>query len=105
MVSGFLLVLEGIDGAGKSTLARRLVAWCNANGLDCVFSREPTDGPYGTELRRSAQTGRLSPEAELDLFIRDRKEHVAHLIQRAQNARHRDRELYFRPPVSGKRGA
>jgi len=77
---GFLLVLEGIDGAGKSTLARRLEGWCQTRGLSVVRSREPTDGPDGQTLRRTAQTGRLAPEEELALFLKDRGEHVATLI-------------------------
>jgi dTMP kinase len=59
------------------------MAWSKSRGFECIFSREPTDGPHGTELRRSAQTGRLSPEAELDLFMRDRKEHVQSVIEPA----------------------
>jgi dTMP kinase len=80
---GFLLVLEGIDGAGKSTLARRLAAHVQERGLAAVVSREPTDGPHGTALRQSAQTGRLSLDEELDLFLKDRAEHVATLIRPA----------------------
>ena len=77
---GFLLVLEGIDGSGKSTLARQLAAWLRGRGREVITSREPTDGPHGTALRQSAKTGRLSLEAELDLFHQDRAEHVATLI-------------------------
>jgi dTMP kinase len=80
---GFLLVVEGIDGAGKSTLGRRLAAHVKARGLTPVVSREPTDGPHGTALRQSAKTGRLSLVDELDLFLKDRAEHVATLIRPA----------------------
>lgn len=80
---GFLVVLEGIDGSGKSTLARRLAEHLRARGLACTVSREPTDGPHGTALRRSAKTGRLSLADELDLFLKDRAEHVETLIRPA----------------------
>ncbi len=80
---GFLLVLEGIDGSGKSTLARQLADWLRESGREVITSREPTDGPHGTALRQSAKTGRLSLEAELDLFLKDRAEHVAALISPA----------------------
>jgi dTMP kinase len=83
---GFLLVLEGIDGAGKSTLARRLSEWLRALGVASTISREPTDGPHGRELRRSATSGRLPLDAELDLFVKDRAEHVAQVIQPALRA-------------------
>ena len=77
---GFLLVLEGIDGTGKSTLARSLAQWLRENGREVVTSREPTDGPHGTALRQSAKSGRLSLEDEFALFLKDRAEHVATLI-------------------------
>ena len=77
---GFLLVLEGIDGTGKSTLARSLAAWLRESGREVITSREPTDGPHGTALRQTAKTGRLSLEDELALFLKDRAEHVTTLI-------------------------
>ena len=83
MHSGFLLVIEGIDGAGKSTLQRRLAEWCRERGLGVVTSREPTDGPHGRALRESARSGRLGIEEELQLFLKDRREHVENLIRPA----------------------
>jgi dTMP kinase len=80
---GFLLVIEGIDGAGKSTLQRALVAWCESQGLTVTSSREPTDGLFGKALRESAKTGRLSIEEELELFLKDRRDHVSTLISPA----------------------
>ncbi len=80
---GFLIVIEGVDGTGKSTLLRRLQADCEARGLGCVVSREPTNGVWGTRLRDSARTGRLPLEQELELFLLDRKEHVSGLIRPA----------------------
>jgi dTMP kinase len=83
MHSGFLLVIEGIDGAGKSTLQRRLADWCRQQRLSVVTSREPTDGPYGRALRDSARTGRLAIDEELELFLKDRRQHVQTVIQPA----------------------
>lgn len=80
---GSLIVLEGIDGTGKSTQARRLADWFTARGRTVTLSREPTDGPWGRKLRQSAATGRLSPAEELDFFLKDRKEHVDTLIHPA----------------------
>src|SRR5260221_5357653 len=80
---GFLLVIEGIDGSGKSTLARALAAHAQARGLTPVVSREPTGGPHGTALRQSAKTGRLPLAEELELFLKDRAEHVATRIRPA----------------------
>jgi dTMP kinase len=77
---GTLIVLEGIDGTGKSTQARRLGEWIASQGREVVLSREPTSGPWGTKLRESAATGRLSPEDELEYFLNDRRQHVEELI-------------------------
>lgn len=73
---GFLVAVEGIDGAGKTTVAGMLAQWCGERGLGCVFSKEPTSLTYGQKLRESAKAGRLSIEDELELFRLDRKEHV-----------------------------
>ena len=59
------IVIEGIDGTGKSTQARKLAEHFTADGREVVLSREPTDGPWGALLRNSAETGRLSPEEEV----------------------------------------
>ena len=77
---GLLVVVEGIDGTGKSTVAATLAQWCGERGLACVFSKEPTSLSYGQKLRESAETGRLSLDEELELFRLDRKEHVERSI-------------------------
>lgn len=71
-----LIAFEGIDGAGKTTQARRLVERLRAQGRAARYTKEPTDGPHGAALRASATTGRLPPERELELFLLDRREHV-----------------------------
>src|SRR5688572_12815800 len=76
---GLFIVLEGIDGTGKSTQAKQLAEWFREQGREVIASREPTDGPWGAKIRATAATGRLSPEEELDYFLRDRREHVERL--------------------------
>ena len=80
---GWLVVVEGIDGAGKSTVLRGLASRCAERGLACVISGEPTRGPWGMKLRQSMIEGRLPLDDELDLFLKDRAEHVATLIRPA----------------------
>jgi len=80
MNHGLFIVLEGIDGTGKSTQTRLLADWFRQQGREVVASREPTDGPWGAKLRATAATGRLAPEEELDLLLRDRRDHVEQLI-------------------------
>ena len=83
MSTGLFIVIEGIDGTGKSTQARRLGESFQSQGREVVLSREPTDGPWGKRLRESASTGRLSPEDELQYFLNDRRQHVDELIKPA----------------------
>ncbi len=80
MAKGLFIVIEGIDGTGKSTQAKRLGEWFSSQGREVVLSREPTAGPWGTKVRESAATGRLSPEDELMYFLNDRRQHVEELI-------------------------
>jgi dTMP kinase len=80
---GWLVVVEGIDGAGKSTVLRRLVDHCSRRGIPLVLSGEPTRGPWGMKLRRSMVEGRLSLDEELSLFLKDRAEHVENVIHPA----------------------
>lgn len=81
MPKGLFIVIEGIDGTGKSTQVRRLGEWFEKQGREVVLSREPTDGPWGKKLRESAATGRLSPQDELQYFLNDRQQHVEDLIR------------------------
>lgn len=80
---GLLVAIEGIDGAGKTTLARDLAAGLAAHGILVETSKEPTQGPWGTALRQSALQGRLSPEEEVRLLLLDRRQHVEELIKPA----------------------
>ena len=74
------IVLEGIDGTGKSTQVQLLADWFVSQGREVVTSREPTDGPWGRKLRESAATGRGTAEEEFEMFLRDRRQHVEELI-------------------------
>ena len=81
MERGRLIVVEGVDGAGKSSLVRRFVERLrHERGVEVVASREPTDGVFGAKVRASASTGRLPLEEELELFEADRRQHVDELI-------------------------
>ena len=80
---GIFIVLEGIDGTGKSTQSKRLGEYFEAQGREVVLSREPTDGPWGKKLRESMTAGRLSAEDELQYFLNDRRQHVEEVIKPA----------------------
>ena len=74
---GLLVVLEGIDGSGKTTQARALLRRLRRRGFKAAFFREPTRGRWGREIKRlAARSDSLTPEGELDLFVKDRRENV-----------------------------
>ena len=77
MHKGFLIVFEGIDGAGKSTQAEILMKTLREKGFSVVYFREPSEGKWGREIKKkAAHPDSLSPEEELELFLKDRKENV-----------------------------
>ena len=80
---GLLIAVEGIDGAGKTTVAATLAQWCGERGILCALSKEPTSLEWGRKLRESAATGRLSLTQELDLFHKDREQHATDSISPA----------------------
>jgi len=78
--SGLFIVIEGIDGTGKSTQAQMLAKALENAGQRVILDREPSDGPYGKLARESATSGRLSAAEELELFHQDRRQHVTDVI-------------------------
>jgi dTMP kinase len=83
---GLFVSLEGIDGSGKSTQARRLAEWLRARGRDPVLTREPGGAPGAEEIRRLLVEGdpdRWSPETEILLFTAARRDHLERTIRPA----------------------
>ncbi len=86
------IVMEGIDGAGKSTQAYLLYEWFKSRGYDVVLTKEPTDTAFGKLIRRLVlmggregiiDGGKISSDSEALLFAADRAEHVHRLIEPA----------------------
>lgn len=80
---GLFIVFEGIDGTGKSSQARLLGEALRQQGHTVQIERQPSDGPHGKRLRQSMESGRLSKDEELELFIADRQQHVTEVINPA----------------------
>ncbi len=82
MARGFLIALEGIDGAGKSTQARLLAQALRERGFHVLLTREPSDSPQGRALRRylAGRKRSLSPVQELALFVADRRAHLRRAV-------------------------
>ena len=80
------ITLEGGEGAGKSTQARRLAAALRQGGLDIVETREPGGSPGAEEIRRlltTGEVGRWSPMAETLLNFAARADHLRRTIRPA----------------------
>ena len=80
------ITLEGGEGAGKSTQARRLAAALRGAGLDIIETREPGGSPGAEEIRPLLTTGepaRWSPMAETLLHFAARADHVRRTIRPA----------------------
>lgn len=76
-----LITIEGIDGAGKTTLARHAVAALERAGREVVWTREPGDWSDGATMRELLLGGRLKNHlTEVLLFLADRCEHTAQTL-------------------------
>jgi dTMP kinase len=83
---GKFISLEGIEGAGKSTLARALEAALRERGLTVRLTREPGGTPLAEQLRALvlARGGeRISAEAETLLMFAARAIHLDNLVRPA----------------------
>jgi len=77
--TGCFVALEGGEGAGKSTQARKLEQWLRAEGYDVLLTHEPGDTAIGAKLRQivlDPATGDISPRTEALLYAADKAEHV-----------------------------
>lgn len=75
MSKGRFIVFEGIDGTGKSTVARLVSERLRESGKDCVLTMEPSDSWIGDAVRRANENG-TDDLAEALLFMADRAEHT-----------------------------
>ncbi|WP_288680544.1 dTMP kinase [uncultured Brachyspira sp.] len=82
-MKGKLIVIEGIDGSGKSTCAKNLTEKLNSINIKTIYTFEPTHSHYGAKLREGMLSEDLDAEEELLLFVKDRKEHIEYMIKPA----------------------
>jgi len=69
-----LIVFEGIDGSGKTSLSRMFHEHLLQGGIPALWLREPTTSPLGEKIRRLAQEKEtMAIQEELDLFLQDRR--------------------------------
>ena len=86
---GLFLVVEGPDGAGKTTQIDLLAQFLAQAGSPPVVTREPGGTPVGQAIRDvlldPSHTG-MAPEAEALLYAADRAQHVHEVIRPALDA-------------------
>jgi dTMP kinase len=86
MKRGRFITLEGIEGAGKSTVARYLAEWLGARGIRACLTREPGGTALAERVRnivleRGAEE--LTPVTETLLMFAARGIHLETLIRPA----------------------
>lgn len=95
MSRGRFIVIEGIDGAGTTTQAQKLLHRFESEQISCMITAEPSQGIIGTLLRKildkevglPGMDGGLNQEAMTLLFAADRLDHNAQVIQSALSSK------------------
>jgi dTMP kinase len=83
---GRFITLEGIEGAGKSTVAQLVSEWLAARGTPARVTREPGGTPLAERVRKivlDRGDEAVSPRAETLLMFAARSIHVENLIRPA----------------------
>ncbi|MBK3333325.1 dTMP kinase [Persephonella atlantica] len=83
-MEGVFITFEGIEGAGKSTQAKRLYQFLTDKGIKTILTREPGGTKTGKKIREillSKTEELFPPVAELFLYEADRNFHVHNIIK------------------------
>ena len=86
MKNNFFIVVDGIDGAGKSEIVKKIHNYLFSKNkrFRILTTREPTNGEFGRKIREIIELEKdpLSNMAKLiDLFIKDRQQHLEKTIE------------------------
>jgi dTMP kinase len=84
--AGRFITLEGIEGAGKSTVAQVVCDWLKARGITVQATREPGGTPLAERVRQvvlERGTEQISPATETLLMFSARGIHLENLIRPA----------------------
>lgn len=86
MKRGVFIVLEGLDGCGKSTQAERLIARMTEAGHEVVHTREPGGTLVGERIRSvllDRSLGEIDPRCEVFLYQAARAQIASEVIRPA----------------------
>ncbi len=83
-----LITLEGVEGAGKTTVLAYVQGLLESHGIPVTVTREPGGTPVGERIRGLLldPEARMAPETELLLLFAARAEHLARVIRPALDA-------------------
>ena len=86
MKKGIFIVVDGIDGSGKSEILKMLhnYLFSKHKNYRLLTTREPTNGAYGKQIRqmlRKEKNPISSSKKLMELFIKDRTEHLKNTIE------------------------
>ena len=84
---GKFIVVEGLDGSGKSAQIDLLVDYLKLKGKEVVVTREPTmDSDAGRKIKQALKKEIFIEPLELQkLYVQDRKEHLENKVVPALN--------------------
>ena len=81
---GLFVTFEGVEGSGKTTVAKAIAENLRQKGLTVVVTAEPGDTSVGRQIRQLLATvDERTAWTETFLFLADRAEHVAKVIKPA----------------------
>ncbi|MAG91491.1 dTMP kinase [Candidatus Woesearchaeota archaeon] len=86
MKNEIFIVVDGIDGSGKSEIVKMLHNYLFSRHKKYLIltTREPTHGIYGKQIRemlRQEKDPASNSEKLMDLFIKDRESHLKNTIE------------------------
>lgn len=79
-MKGLLIVLEGLDGAGKTTVAIEIVDMLSRRGYKALYTYEPFDSPFAQALSKVKSELSLSPLIDALAMACDRAYHVETIV-------------------------
>tara|TARA_R110002060_G_scaffold35268_1_gene46127 strand:- start:799 stop:1434 length:636 start_codon:yes stop_codon:yes gene_type:complete len=79
MKNGFMLVVDGGNGAGKTTVIKKIKDHIESKGIEVIVTREPGGTPIGEKIRDlilDPDTPEICDKTELLLFAAARAQHL-----------------------------
>jgi len=86
---GIFVVVDGVDGSGKTTITKLLAEWFRLRGYDVLLTHEPSELEIGKQIEEIVHTKQekeIASEKLVELFTADRAEHIAKIIKPALDA-------------------